>query len=583
MEVLNDDLFTLPLVLDSTDNHSVSLTNCNGLQLEVKDQSVPLVILENGDLMLQNITDFPLLLSNSLANGNYMTDEDVFIKDSDYRSNETTVDNRKEDGMELKSPSSEHMEINTDNLLIEDLVETVIIYKCRLCPYKATDRASLSAHLKALHLKNAEKGNCSIAKENSNKEALSEKMAFMCGKCSEAFASFSDWRSHMAMVHEIVMGVKDTIENEEINGGPPVDLETMQKKSKPQEITPKAKYVIPTKEKKIVCPVESCLIRLSSRDLIEKHRECHVSSRNFACPHCSQPFRKWYECANHLWKSHSEDVDLYSCPNCEFKTALRAKLEVHVKTHYDERGYLCTECGKTFKQAFQLQNHRVTHLKVSDPASVPNWSRKQECSQCKRTFCDSKALKKHIQSVHSNLRPYVCNVCGHTSALKNRMTLHLRQHTGEKPFSCPFCPFITGDQNCLRRHAWRHSRVRPYSCPHCEYSCIQSSSLKKHIKTQHPASSEVFSCRHCSFTSLSKNSLDNHIIKNHDGKTEPEKETRVIYVGALSETVEGTDSGQLIALPVEILMDDEESQNFIENTVIDTGGITIPAELNLPK
>lgn len=56
MEVLSDDLFTLPLVLDSTENHSVSLTNCNGLQLEVKDQSVPLVILENGDLMLQNIT-----------------------------------------------------------------------------------------------------------------------------------------------------------------------------------------------------------------------------------------------------------------------------------------------------------------------------------------------------------------------------------------------------------------------------------------------------------------------------------------------------------------------------------------------
>lgn len=103
-------------------------------------------------------------------------------------------------------------------------------------------------------------------------------MAFMCGKCSEAFASFSDWRSHMAVVkynllfiliklcgnhviyylfyfflkiHEIVMGVKDTIENEELNGGPPVDLEAMQKKSKPQ-IAQKAKYVIPIKEKKIM-------------------------------------------------------------------------------------------------------------------------------------------------------------------------------------------------------------------------------------------------------------------------------------------------------------------------------------------
>lgn len=42
------------------------------------------------------ILDCPLLLSNSLANGNYMTDEEVFIKDSDYRSNETTTDISKE-------------------------------------------------------------------------------------------------------------------------------------------------------------------------------------------------------------------------------------------------------------------------------------------------------------------------------------------------------------------------------------------------------------------------------------------------------------------------------------------------------
>lgn len=55
--------------------------------------------------------------------------------------------------MEVKSLSSDHMEVNADNLLIEDLVETVIIYKCRLCSFKATDRASLSIHLKALHLK----------------------------------------------------------------------------------------------------------------------------------------------------------------------------------------------------------------------------------------------------------------------------------------------------------------------------------------------------------------------------------------------------------------------------------------------
>ena len=97
--LISDYLFTFPMVLDSPELQSVNLTNSNGLQLEVKDQSVPLVIFENGDFILQNITglifiicllrfvyfsitwttttifkcyvlECPLLLSNTLTNGN---------------------------------------------------------------------------------------------------------------------------------------------------------------------------------------------------------------------------------------------------------------------------------------------------------------------------------------------------------------------------------------------------------------------------------------------------------------------------------------------------------------------------------
>lgn len=51
---ITDDFLTLPLVLDSSEYQTVSLVNYNTWQLEVsKDQSTPLVILENGDLALQ--------------------------------------------------------------------------------------------------------------------------------------------------------------------------------------------------------------------------------------------------------------------------------------------------------------------------------------------------------------------------------------------------------------------------------------------------------------------------------------------------------------------------------------------------
>lgn len=582
---INEDFLTLPLVLDSGEleqdvkYQSVNLINCNSWHLEVsKDQTIPLVIFENGDLPLQ--TDCPMLLPSAFPNANLSVENEVICYSDDKLDTNDDKLHENSNICNLKTGSSSTTDGNNRNspVLIEDLIETVVIYKCKLCNFKTADRAALSSHLKFFHLQNMEKSENSILKDGNTNKDLPEKMAYMCGKCSEAFGSFSDWRSHLSSVHKIVMGVKSVLENATLNGGSPVDLEK-KIRSEPSLGEKKKKYIFPKKEKNVSCPIRSCLVRLSTKELMEKHKECHAGPRHFACPHCSAPFRKWCDCANHIWSAHSQDIDLYSCPTCKYKTAWRVKLEIHAKIHSDQRQFMCSECGKAFKQAVQLKNHCVSHLKAVNSPNIPNWSKNRDCPQCKKTFYDGKSLKKHIQSVHSNLRPYVCQVCGHTSANKNRMGLHLRQHTGEKPFSCPLCNFTTGDQNCLRRHAWRHSRVRPYSCPHCTYSCIQSNSLKKHILSQHPGASGVHSCGQCSFSSLSQSSLDSHISKAHGDRNEKNKSTQIIYISNIENPEASISTGSLQDgnAPVEVVLDDE-SQNCYEVPIIDTGGITIPAD-----
>jgi hypothetical protein len=84
-------------------------------------------------------------------------------------------------------------------------------------------------------------------------------------------------------------------------------------------------------------------------------------------------FERWRSCAVHLWKVHAVDAGLLSCPVCQtYKTVTAVKLENHIKIHGEVRAYTCPDCGKGFKQASQLRNHRVMHLdRRAGP--VPRW------------------------------------------------------------------------------------------------------------------------------------------------------------------------------------------------------------------
>ncbi|KAL3187379.1 hypothetical protein MRX96_025451 [Rhipicephalus microplus] len=210
------------------------------------------------------------------------------------------------------------------------------------------------------------------------------------------------------------------------------------------------------------------------------------------------------------------DLDLHRCVQCEYRTFSAFKLENHARIHSEERDFTCAQCGKGFKQLSQLRNHHVVHL---DRKNTPHkrWYSQQTCELCQRTFSDSKCLRKHHQAVHGKVKPYVCPHCGHSSARKAMLQLHLRQHTGEKPFSCQICDYRTGDHNSLRRHKMRHSGTKPYKCPHCPYACIQAISYKMHMKNKHPGLDGLYACSLCNFRSVSKENYTNHMSDHKRG------------------------------------------------------------------
>ncbi|KAK0163188.1 hypothetical protein PV327_006896 [Microctonus hyperodae] len=542
-----------------------------------------------------------------------------------------------------------------NTLNANDFVEVVAAFKCKICPFTSQDRGQLLNHFESIHasLPNKKKNN---EQESNDKVTTNDvKLVYMCGECSNCFPSMESCREHMINDHQLMDRVAcDKINDDSsLNNSDVVDnRSTSNNTTKIGRLSKKSKVVsseyeknkksIHIKERNVKCLYRGCLHKFTTEKMMQKHVIYHGDTQNmniFKCNICDDvKFTKWKACCLHLWKKHEIDIDMLSCTICnDYKSVTSVKLSTHMRVHSDSRDYECRDCGKRFKQSSQLRNHRIMHLDRKT-VDTPRWYTSKTCEMCGKTYADSKCLKNHIQAVHSKLRPYVCNVCGHASARKAMLQMHLRQHTGDKPFNCDICDFKTGDHNSLRRHIMRHTGVRPYKCPHCSYSAIQSSSYKNHLRSKHPSSSGLFTCKICPFITVKKESYTEHMSDHEKGliKTNPQKNddtnvevfpgniaaAQLIYscLGAFSEvgktieaslmssstSVDGTLQTITIQIPsthlegslpmttestiknnnnTTIEQEDDETMHcflkipYEEEENIDTGGITIPADL----
>ena len=84
------------------------------------------------------------------------------------------------------------------------------------------------------------------------------------------------------------------------------------------------------------------------------------------------------------------------------------------------------------------------------------------CGTCLKQFANKFNLGRHVQLVHEQKKPHVCNICHRRFGTKYTLQSHLVVHTKEKPYSCP---------NCLKR--FTHSKSL---WTHQKYTCKQNRS-----------------------------------------------------------------------------------------------------------
>ncbi|KAM8836949.1 zinc finger protein 646 isoform 1-T6 [Spinachia spinachia] len=116
----------------------------------------------------------------------------------------------------------------------------------------------------------------------------------------------------------------------------------------------------------------------------------------------------------------------------------------------EEKSHACEHCGRTYRHAGSLLNHKNSHKTGSF-----------FCSVCQKEFTNLMALKNH-RRIHTEPKRYQCLECGKAFRVSTQLICHRRIHTKEKPFACPLCDKSFSSKSNLRHHQKLHQNSQTY-------------------------------------------------------------------------------------------------------------------------
>ncbi|UYV69409.1 hypothetical protein LAZ67_6003489 [Cordylochernes scorpioides] len=88
-------------------------------------------------------------------------------------------------------------------------------------------------------------------------------------------------------------------------------------------------------------------------------------------------------------RTHTNDRP-FICVFCEKSFKLASNLNKHMKLHTEEKVYACSECQQKFPTAGKLKKHRL------EGGCSTNNSAANQCQYCDKTFPDVEQLNGHM-------------------------------------------------------------------------------------------------------------------------------------------------------------------------------------------
>lgn len=213
------------------------------------------------------------------------------------------------------------------------------------------------------------------------------------------------------------------------------------------------------------------------------------------------------------------------CDNNELKSTKRRKLK-------------CKWCSKLYHNPKSYEKHLKLGCRKVEPRTKVD--KNKFCKICNKTLSSAAAFKLHMEGMHNNVKPYVCDHCGKQLKSLTALNEHQLVHTESRPFKCTVCDAgfknntqlkvhsqiheepnyicnICGKKLQTRRtwnmHKLVHNEERKFKCDVCCALFKRSKTLKTHLLIH--AGMRPYVCKYCGQTFSCNANCRAHKMKKH--------------------------------------------------------------------
>lgn len=306
--------------------------------------------------------------------------------------------------------------------------------------------------------------------------SANRELKYKCANCDKRFRDHYDMKRHIMRVHE----------KDEVSNG-----------AKDDESTDPGTSDSPENKNCTLCG------KYFARQVdMERHMKSHSEDRPYSCSYCEKKFKNPYVLKRHqkeICKSRelkrpkkkepqrsapqpSSDGSAESkvCPICSRTLPYSADIAKHLRSHTEERPYICVTCEKGFKYRDTLKKHQIIHghegIREEQSKTV-----EQILAEADAQNCSDGGAKENdpqppaetpahvaampVRKVHQKAAK-VCPVCARTFDSVKTLNRHIQCHTEDRPFHCIHCKKRFKHMHGLKRHqiyAICHKKIARFS------------------------------------------------------------------------------------------------------------------------